>query len=580
MTEESNARSGTRIEFDVEMKLSDGVILRANIYRPAGEGPFPVLMTRLPYGKDGFYEAGFHQGSVDPVRATRQGYMVVVQDVRGTHASGGAFEPFRNEYADGAEAVKWAASLPDASGKVGLYGLSYFGFTQLAAAYGPTPEVHAIAPRMRCADAMNGLSLRQGALELGSHGFWYILMSFGEATRHHEGAKLWQIIQQLGADMDALSGQGYAQRPLNRFPPVAREGVKGLMTEPFFAATQEPADPGALAFLDVTSRLDKITAPAFHIGGWYDIFLQQTLDDYVGMTARGVTCQLLVGPGPHGAVTSSPVGERLFGLRANDHSIDLADSVFDMQIRWFDRWLKGDQTKAEARPVKLFIMGEDRWASFDSWPVPATPQPFYLTPGGGLSVSEPTDSTSTAYVYDPNDPVPTLGGNTMGDIGRKPGAFDQRPIEAREDVLVFTSDPLDADLTVIGRVTALIWASSDAVDTDFVVRVCDVAPDGTSWNIVDGIVRAQYRDGCDSASLIGPGEVYPYEIDLWSTANTFRQGHRIRVHVTSSSFPRWDANPNTGTPFSSVAVRVAQQAIHHGPDRASRIILPVVQTQP
>lgn len=576
MTKKTPARRGTHIQFDAEMHLSDGVTLRANIFRPEGEGPFPVLMTRLPYGKDGFYETGFHAGSIDPVRATRQGYMVVVQDVRGTNASDGDFAPFRNEYADGAEAAKWASTLPDASGKVGLYGLSYFGFTQLAAAYGPTPEVHAIAPRMRCADAMNGLSLRQGALELGSHGYWYILMSLGEATRHHQGAKLWEVIQQLGKDMDALSKEGYTQRPLNAYPPVARDGVKGLMTETFFAATSEPANPAALEFLDITSRLDKITAPAFHIAGWYDIFQQQTLDDYIGMSARGVPCQLLIGPGPHGAVTNSPVGERLFGMCANDHSIDLSDTVYDMQIRWFDRWLKNDATKVEAKPVKLFIMGEDRWATFDQWPVPSTPKSFYLTAEGGVSATSPCDSATSSYVYDPANPVPNLGGNTMSAIGHPSGVFDQRRIEARDDVLVFSSAPLTEDLTVIGRISATIWASSDAVDTDFVVRICDVGQDGTSWNIVDGIVRAQYRDGIDAPSLLEPGKPYAFEIDLWSTANTFKKGHQIRVHVTSSSFPRWDANPNTGTPFSSTEVKIARQTLYHGADKASFITLPVV----
>lgn len=568
---------GVIVEFDEEMTTPDGVILRANVYRPRGEGPFPVLMTRLPYGKDGFYETGFHQGSIDPVKAAKQGYIVVVQDVRGTHASDGVFAPFRNEYDDGAAAAKWAASLPGASGKVGMYGLSYFGFTQMAAAVGPTQEIHAIAPRQRCADATNGLSLRQGALELCSHGFWYILMSMPEAARHHEGEKLVEIIKQLAKDMDSLAVDGYAQRPLNRFAPLTREGVEGKMTETFFAATKEPADCAALDFLDITSHLDQITAPAFHIGGWYDIFLQQTLNDHIGMTERGVPCQLLVGPGPHGAVTSSPVGQRIFGLHANDLAIDIFDTVYDMQIRWFDRWLKGDDSKVEAKPVKLFIMGDDRWATFDQWPVPATDQPWYLNADGGLSPSAPSDSASSAYVYDPDNPVPTLGGNTMGDVGHRPGPFDQRPIEARDDVLVFTSDPLEEDLTVIGRISASIWATSDAVDTDFVVRVCDVTPDGTSWNIVDGVVRAQYREGYDSPSLIEPGQPYRYEIDLWSTANMFKKGNRIRVHVTSSSFPRWDANPNTGTPFSSVRVKVANQKIHHEPDRASFVTLPVVQ---
>ncbi|WP_421848606.1 CocE/NonD family hydrolase [Marinomonas sp.] len=565
-------------EFDQEMETSDGVILRANIFRPDGEGPFPVLMTRLPYGKDGFYETGFHQGAIDPIRAAKQGYIVVVQDVRGTHASDGDFAPFRNEYKDGAAAAKWAASLPGSSGKVGLYGLSYFGFTQLAAAFGPTPEIHAIAPRMRCADSTNGLSLRQGALELGSHGFWYTMMSFAEAGRHHQGEKLLNTIKQLASDMDSLSKEGYIQRPINRFASINREGVRGLMTETFFAATREPANPNSveLEALNITNRLDHITAPAFHIAGWYDIFQQQTLNDYIGMTKRGVPCQLMIGPGPHGAVTGSKVGERFFGMHAGDLSINIFDTTYDMQIRWFDRWLKGDESKAEEKPVKVFIMGEDRWQTFDQWPVPATSTSWYLQADGGLNTSIHSTPATSTYVYDPDNPVPLLGGNTMQDLGHPPGPFDQRPVEARDDVLVFTSQPLTEDLTVIGRISASIWATSDVVDTDFVVRLCDVSPDGTSWNIVDGIVRAQYRDGYDNPSLIEPGKAYRYDIDLWSTANTFKKGNRIRVHVTSSSFPHWDANPNTGAPFSSVDVNIANQTIHHGSDMASSITLPIV----
>ena len=564
------------VEFDAELELPDGVVLRANIHRPVGDGSWPVLLTRIPYGKDNPYEMGFHASVLDPVKTARRGYIVVVQDVRGTGASDGQLIPFRNEYEDGAATARWAAALPGSTGEVGTYGVSYFGFTQLAAAYGPTEEIRAMIPRMRCADPLDrGIFFRQGSLELGSMIFWYLGMSIPEVMRGAD-PRMGEILERLTADIDALPTTGYSYRPLDKFEPLTRPGVHGPLSESALELLRDPINPQAVEFLDITSRLDRITAPAFHIGSWYDMFAQQTLDDYVAMRARGIPTQLLMGPGAHGGTTLNPVGERIFGSGATDLSLDLTDNMLDMQLRWFDRWLKNDASKSETNPVRLFVMGENRWENFESWPIPSTPTRWNLHADGRLSQAAPHPSEGTQYRYDPDNPVSTAGGSSMMDSGHHAGAYDQRLVETRADVLVFTSEPLEKDVTVIGKVTASIWATSDAVDTDFVVRVCDVTPDGTSWNIVDGIVRAQYRDGYDNPTLIEPGTPYLYNIDLWSTANTFRKGHRIRVHVTSSNFPRWDANPNTGTPFSSSTGIVATQTIHHDPEHPSSFTLPIV----
>jgi putative CocE/NonD family hydrolase len=320
--------------------------------------------------------------------------------------------------------------------------------------------------------------------------------------------------------------------------------------------------------------MDRITAPALHVGGWYDIFYQQTIDDFVAMRSRGVPTRLVMGPSSHNDVTIDPVGARVFGVAAQDVSHDLTDTMCDLQLRWMDRWLKGT-AGADEPAVKVFVMGENRWREFEEWPPPATRTAWFLQPDGGLAITTPPDSDPDGYTYDPDDPVPTLGGAIMSDPAHPAGVFDQRPVEARPDVLTYTSAELDDDLEVVGRITVHLWAETDAVDTDFVVRLCDVQPDGQSLNLADGIVRALYRDGA-TPSRVEPGTAYEYVIDLWSTANVFRAGHRIRIDVTSSNFPRWDANPNTGAPFTSAHCVPARQRIRHDPAHPSHLLLPVL----
>ncbi|WP_082817307.1 MULTISPECIES: CocE/NonD family hydrolase [Micrococcales] len=558
------------VELNVPMTARDGTVLKSNVYRPAGEGPFPVLLTRQPYSKDLIS----HQSVLDPLAAAARGYIVVVQDVRGTFTSGGDFRPFEDEVFDGVDTVAWAASLPGASGRVGMYGLSYFGFTQLAAAVGGASELGAVAPMQRCADALRGFYFRQGAFELSMQGIWYLgAVGVAEAMRVSDPAALGRVLPALINEIDSLGSAGFASRPLAEFAPVRSHPVN----QGFFTPLNHPMDPETLSFMNLP--VEDSDVPSLNIGGWYDIFLQQTIDDFSAAKARNVPASLLIGPWAH-AATGNPVGDVNFGVMSSADVLDLNGGLFETQLSWFDQWLKGAATNEEA-PVKVFIMGSNRWATMDSWPPPeAREVEWYLGSDGRLSTEAVPSTGSDDYTYDPSDPVPTLGGALMADAGHRPGPIDQRPIEARADVLTFTSEPLEEDTEVMGRITAYLWAATSAKDTDFVVRLCDVHPDGRSINLTDGVVRARYRgmeDGKGTPAPVTPGEPVEYRIDLWSTANRFAAGHRIRVQVTSSNFPRWDANPNVeGDPFKAKDYNVAEQTILHGGDTPSCIVLPTM----
>jgi putative CocE/NonD family hydrolase len=295
------------------------------------------------------------------------------------------------------------------------------------------------------------------------------------------------------------------------------------------------------------------------------------------MRGHGQPTKLLIGPWTH-SVSSNPIGDLDFGFGAQLGLINLQGDFNNLQLRWFDHWLKGIDTGmlAEA-PIRLFVMGANVWRDEHEWPLArAVATPFYLRSGGRLSTEAPADEAPDCYRYDPHDPVPTHGGALLLAPEFRTGPVDQTAIEARPDVLTFTTAPLDRDTEVTGPVTVHLWASSSAPDTDFIARLVDVHPDGRAFNLTDGIIRARYRDGLP-ASLLQPGRPYRLAIDLWATSNVFKAGHRVRVQVTSSNFPRWDRNPNTGHPFGQDAeLCVAEQTILHDRDHPSHILLPLV----
>lgn len=563
------------VDFDVAAPMRDGTLLRANVYRPAGEGRWPVLLTRLPYGKD--YALG--SSILDPVQAARRGYAVIVQDTRGRFRSEGDFYPYRAEAEDGFDSVAWAAGLPFSDGRVGMYGASYFGQTQWLAAAEQPPALKAIAPYITWNDSFHGHVFRHGALELGMIASWSLGMGFDSVVRASGGDRLaiGRAWHGLAAEHDGLAERGFAELPLRDFGPFRRAGVAYNWAD----ILAHPMEVDYSRQISLTGRHDRVQVPVLNMGGWYDCFIGDTLANYRAMRERGVPTRLLVGPWTHGT-RAAPVGQVNFGYGSNAALIDLRQDFYSFQLRWFDHWLKGIDTGLfEEPPVKLFVMGVNRWRDEADWPLArAVTEPWYLRSGGLLSRAAPgADEGTSSFVYDPGDPVPTVGGNTLMSPDFPAGPYDQRAVEARPDVLTFTSEPLAADLEMTGPLTVRLHAASDAPDTDWVARLCDVHPDGRSINLADGIVRARYRDFFrgGAAGPIEAGRVYEYEIDLWATSNVFKAGHQVRVDITSSSFPRWDRNPNTGAAFGQDAeLRPARQTIVHDASRPSAVYLPVV----
>lgn len=576
------------IEFDVPATMRDGTVLRANIYRPVGEGQWPVLLTRLPYGKDlpqVYYV-------LDPVQAARRGYVVIVQDTRGRAASGGDWAPMANEESDGVDSVEWASNLPYSNGKVGMFGVSYYGFTQWAAAIHHPPALLALAPIMTWNNPMDGNSFRGGALELGILAGWGSLMGLDVLIRRHRGdpQNLGRAIYMLVKDMDALGTQGYKSLPLKEFGPFKRNDV----APDFFALIASPMNPRLLASSTILGKHEEVTAPSYNVGGWYDIFLKGTLENFRIMREHGSTpearqSKLLVGPWTHG-VTSNPVGEMNFGFGSTGAYIDLKIDAMNLQLRWFNHFLKGIDTGIlQEPPIKLFVMGTNVWRDEYEWPLERAVETRYylhsagrantLNGDGALSPLAPEHETPDRYDYDPANPVETRGGALMISPEYPPGPFDQRPTESRSDVLTYTTPPLEQDIEVTGPISVHLWASSSAPDTDFVARLVDVHPDGYARNLTDGIIRARYRHFAhgEQPSLIEPGQAYEYEIDLWATSNVFLKGHAIRLDVTSSNFPRWDRNPNTGHDFGADAeLAIAHQTILHDAEHPSYVVLPIV----
>ncbi len=579
------------VQKNVPAEMRDGTTLVADVYRPGGEasdGGYPVLLTRQPYGK----ELPTVTGYLNATRAAGRGYVVVIQDVRGRFGSEGEWNPSVHEFEDGYDTVEWAASLPGSNGDVGMYGASYFGMTQWQAAVMRPPSLKSMAPGITWGNYLNGAQFRGGVRELGLRIYWWeSVLALDSLLRGYRKnrEKLEELLPAHVYVIDNLPEE-YGILPLKDLPDPG-----GVLPHMFEALDLGVADD-VWEYLNIDGRYGDVEVPTFHIGCWYDVFLGETLRQYEAMkevaAERGsMPPRLLVGPWTHTTTFPSMVGDLDFGLASSGLFLNYNGDMTDYHLRWFDATLKGDEGSLAGEPpeppIEVFVMGENRWRGYEEWPVPGShEEKWYLHAGGILSREAPAASdTPDEYDYDPKDPVPTVGGALLMPDVYRAGARDQRPIEERTDVLVYTSEEMAKDYTAIGAVYATLYAASSAPDTDFVARLVDVYPDGRAIVVTDGIIRASARESYPAPGVIEPvepspivpGEVYEYVIDLWATGITFEAGHRIRVEVTSSSFPRWDRNLNTGedTKDSSHS-EVARQRIFHDPDRPSSVALTVV----
>jgi uncharacterized protein len=577
------------IQKDVPAEMRDGTILVADVYRPGGEasdGEYPVLLTRQPYGK----QLPVVTSYLNAIKAAQHGYIVVIQDVRGRFGSEGEWNPSIHEFEDGYDSVEWAAKLPGSNGTVGMYGASYFGMTQWQAAVMQPPSLKSMAPGITWGNYLNGDQLRGGVRELGLWLYWSQGVLALDTLLRKYGSDRDRLKELLPAQVHAIDRlpEEYDILPLMDLPDPAN--VAPYM----FGAFKHRIDSGIWAYLNIDGRYERVEAPTLHIGCWYDIFLGETLRQYEAMkevaARRGTRPpRLLVGPWTHNVTFPSFAGDLDFGLAASGQFLNYRGDVTDYHLRWFDATLKSREEALQNQPpVEVFVMGENRWRGYEEWPVPGSREErWYLHGGGILSREEPEESAPDEYAYDPEDPVPTIGGALLMPQVYRAGARDQRPNEERPDVLVYTSEELTEDYTAIGVVYATLYAASSAPDTDFVARLVDVYPDGRAIGVTDGIIRASARESYPAPGVIEPkeplpitpGEVYEYVIDMWATGVVFKAGHRVRVEITSSSFPRWDRNLNTGEDTKdSTRSETAHQQIFHDPEHPSSITLTVVES--
>jgi len=556
------------IERDLTCTLPDHVVLAADVYRPAGNGRWPVLLMRTPYNKG---LMPLISQSLDAVKAAEAGFAVVVQDVRGRHASQGeGFQPYEHEGADGRAAVEWCAELPFSNGQIGMFGVSYMGGAcWLAAAARPAP-LKAIATAHAPRDLYAGLR-PGGALAWATAVDWSVGTVGIDVLVRRGGPDLMDRLGALFDDVDGFPDR-IGHRPLTSFPPAHPEHPEllGFFWDYVSHETRDEAWARGL----YPGALDEAEVPALVLAGWHDMMLR---DDVRHFVHRGrPEDRLVVGPWAHG-VFDQVVGDVDFGLRAGGLSLDLQGDVTSLQVSWFDRWLRDGEGAAQPR-VKVFVQGMNRWRSGDAWPL-AEPEStaLFLTGNGGLEWTAPVGAAApSAFRYDPDNPCPTLGGALIAPLTYRRGPVDQRPLLEREDVLLFQSAPLTDPLHLMGEVRAVLHAATDGPDTDWVVKLCDVHPDGRVLNLCDGIQRASARDADTRHTPVVAGELVRYDVDLGPTAVMVPAGHRLAVLVTSSDFPRYDRNPNTGEGSAHVTARVASQAVHHEPGAASLLLLPVV----
>jgi hypothetical protein len=580
------------VDRNIRIPMRDGVELAADFYYPDTPGRFPTLVERTPYHRA---ESVLLRTGTPQYLAGR-GYLVVIEDVRGRYGSDGVWYPFVadgwGDLRDGYDTVEWLARHPLSNGRVGTLGGSFAGQTQMLLAPTRPPHLACSYVREAASDMAQQWVYRGGAFELGFNLEWNL--------RHGQR----QLTKQIDVIRTALEHKSdlYVADPLLAHPSIS-EPFKWLRD-----CLSHPDKDGFYEPFDIETQFGQIDTPMVHMGGWFDIFLGGTLANFAGVHRHGRSARarrsqfLLLGPWTHGPSVHDPA----FARRVGD--LDFGpDAVLDFNaemLRWFDYWLRGDQKRPIDLPrVRYFLMAANRWCSAESWPPPESqPQRLYFARGRGrtpqslnngrLTPQKPTAARAAdSFVYDPADPTPSIGGNTLHslptsgvagneqvpDFSATSGPRDQSPIEGH--CLTYTTDPLPDDLAVVGPVRVILFISSSAPDTDFVAKLCDVFPDGRSIQVCDGILRARYRQSRRRPRPLEPRKTYKIEIDLWSTAWLFQGGHRLRVVVTSSCFPRFDRNPNTGRPISSSAdLRRATNTVHCDAAHSSHVVLSVMDS--
>ncbi len=527
------------IERGVTTTMRDGVVLRSDIYRPKADGKFPVLLQRTPYNKNNGVNFG--------VRAAARGFVVIFQDVRGRYSSEGDWYTFKHESDDGYDSVEWAAALPYSNGKVGMFGGSYVGATQMLAAIAHPPHLAGICPVVTASNYHDGWTYQGGAFEQWFNQSWTSGLAQDTFNR------------KVAQNTNALSGMWklpLTSYPLFNFPDSTAGLYSSAALAPYFLDwLAHPSYDDYWNRLSIEEHYGDINVPALTIAAWYDIFQAGSLRNYVGLRVRG---------GQGARATQRLLVEYLF---------------------------KGVQNNfAKEKPVKIFVMGRNEWREEDDWPLARAHSVKYflhsegnansLRGRGGLSVESPHSDPADHYVYDPARPVPTVGGPLCCDGEHMPpGPRDQRAVEARDDVLIYSTPAFAQDTEVTGPVSLELFAKSSAVDTDFTAKLVDVAPDGFAQNLTEGIIRARYRDSQEKPALMNPGQIYKFTVDLWSTSNVFLKGHILRLEVSSSNFPRFDRNLNTGEPAGTGLNYVpATNTIYHDAEHPSVLTLPVVES--
>jgi uncharacterized protein len=567
----SSSQYEVHVERQVSIPMVDGTILYADVYRPNMAGRYPVLVERVAYELE---ERCRYAGEY----YARRGYVVVGQNVRGRFASEGEFVPFRDDgwsdHRDGYDTILWAGQQSWSNGRVGMLDGSYSGGTQYLLAPTQPAFLKALFVREGMSDIYRDFVFRGGAYQLAVHRGWAIneILAQLQHDAVPEKASALASLEQAAKNMH----HWYRHLPLTACPPL--EGFADW----YFADLVHPDDGSYWWPTSLSRHYHEVDIPIMHLGGWFDIFLGSTLRCFQGIQSQGKTeaCRqkqrLIIGPWIHGPhqIGAHSVGELDFGGQA---TFDL----FDYRLQWYDYWLKNAPNGImDGPPVSIFLMGTNQWVDAESWPLPdITYQPMYLQAGlgqtaaslnnGHLVFEQPiSDEQAENFLYDPTAPIASL--LTYPFLGPK----DHQSIEGQ--MLTYTSSFLEQDLAVIGPVKAVLYGTSSAPDTDWVVRLCDVWPDGRSMSVCDGILRACYRDSLTNPALMRPGQIYRFEIDLQATAQVFQTGHRLRVEVTSSDFPRYDRNLNTGEAFGTEDHgQIANNSVFSGGSRASYILLPI-----